>query len=66
MQTLNEEWPEVITDEKEPKHEYGRVSDAVGELTSAILDCKLKGLLVPSTSKELRGFLTAVLQTLDE
>jgi hypothetical protein len=60
-----EEWPEIIGDE-DTHDEYGRVSEAVGELTSAILDCKFKKLMDPNIVKQLRNFLTGAIQTLDE
>lgn len=61
-----EEWPDVIGEEPESREEYGRVSEAVGELTSAVLDCKMKGIMVPSVAKNLRDYLTAILHNLDE
>lgn len=58
-----DEWPDVIG-EVEPQEEYGRLVEAVGELTSAVLDCQMKGLLIPSTTEGLCGFLTSILSTL--
>ena len=66
MKKIEEDWPEIISDEPITREEYGRVGEAVGELTSAILDCKLKGLLNPNIAKQLRGFMTSVLVTLEE
>lgn len=63
---LEEEWPEIVGDDSDSHDEYGRVSEAVGELTSAVLDCKIKGLMNLEISKQLRGFLVGVLNTLDK
>lgn len=59
------EWPEIIG-EMESCEEYSRISEAVGELTSAMLDAKMKGLLIPEISKSLWGFLEGVQKTLEE
>lgn len=61
-----DEWPDVVYDEAESHEEYDRLVEAVGELTSAVLDCQVKGLLVPSATKSLKGFLLAVLTGLEE
>jgi hypothetical protein len=67
MQVLDEEWPDVIGEEEpESREEYGRVSEAVGELTSSVLDCKMKGLVDKKVAKILRGYLTSILDNLEE
>jgi hypothetical protein len=65
MKTVKEEeWPDILEDNKS-QEEYGRISDAVGELTSAILDCKFKELMTPGIANHLRGYFESVLMTLD-
>lgn len=67
MEVLDEEWPDIIGEEEpESREEYGRVSEAVGELTSSILDCKMKGLVNKKVSKILHSYLTSILDNLDE
>lgn len=56
---VEEEWPDVVY-EDESHEEYSRISEAVGELTSAILDCKLKEILTESLAKDLNMFLKVV------
>lgn len=66
MKVLEEEWPDVIGEEDlESREEYGRVSEAIGELTSAVLDCKMKGLVDKKMSKILSGYLTSILDNLE-
>lgn len=57
---VEEEWPDVVGD-TESREEYSRISEAVGELTSSILDCKMKGLLVPDIAEDLSAFVEIVL-----
>jgi len=59
-------WPDVVFDESQPQEEYNRMVEAVGELTSAVLDCKVKGIMIPSVAKPMRDYLTSVLATLEE
>ncbi len=60
-----DEWPDVVFDETEAHEEYDRLVEAVGELSSAVLDCQMKGLLVPSTTKSLCDFLASVTTNLE-
>jgi hypothetical protein len=60
-----EEWPDVIG-ETESREEFNRIVEAVGELTSAVLDCKVKGIMSSDVAKPLRDFLTSVLANLEE
>jgi hypothetical protein len=62
---LEDEWPDVVFDDSVPYEEYNRLVEAVGELTSAVLDCQAKGLLVPSTNQTLRSFLSSLLENLE-
>lgn len=66
MQVVDEEWPDVIGEEPESREEYGRVSEAVGELTSAVLDCKMKGIMDSKVSKILSGYLNSILENINE
>ena len=59
-----DEWPDVIV-ESEQHEEYSRLNEAVGELTSAILDCKHKGLMTPSLANDISNFLSAALLVVD-
>jgi hypothetical protein len=59
------EWPDVIG-ETEFREEYGRISEAVGELTAATLDAKIKRILAPDIVRSLKAFLTGVQNSLDE
>lgn len=61
-----DEWPDVICDEPEVHEEYSRLVEAAGEFTSAILDCQMKGLLVPTVNKSLQDYLKAVLSSLEK
>jgi hypothetical protein len=63
---LVDEWPDVIGGEPDSLEEYGRISEAVGELTSAVLDCRMKGIMDPKISQILHGYLFAILNNLDE
>lgn len=65
MAITNEEWPDVVYDEVQACEEYERLSEAVGELTASFLDLQIKGLLVISTTKVLRGFLMSILANLE-
>lgn len=66
MQVVDEEWPDVIGEEPESREEYGRVSEAVGELTSAVLDCKMKGIMDSKVSKILSVYLNSILENINE
>lgn len=66
MEIVDEEWPDVIGEEPDSREEYGRVSEAVGELTSAVLDCKMKGLVDEKVAKILRGYLVSISDNLGE
>jgi hypothetical protein len=61
-----DEWPDVIGEKSDSLEEYGRVSEAVGELTSAVLDCRMKGIMDPKISQILHGYLSAILNNLDK
>lgn len=62
-----EEWPDVIDDNEGERHpEYATISKAVGELTAAILEAKLHGVLTPLVAESLHGFLEGVQETLEE
>lgn len=65
MAANEEEWADVITF-PDSHEEYGKVSEVVGKLTSAILDCRMKGIMTPSVAKSLRGFLSAILLNLED
>lgn len=66
MDVVEEEWPDVIGEEPDSHEEYGRVSEAVGELTSAVLDCKMKGIMDPKVSRILSGYLNSILDNINE
>jgi hypothetical protein len=65
VKPVEEEWPDVIG-ESESREEYSRISEAVGELTSAILDCKLKDILTQDVARDLNGFLSIVTSVLNQ
>lgn len=62
---FEEEWPDVIG-ELESHEEYGRVSDAIGELTSALIFCNINGILTPGLAKSVHTFLSAVVKSLED
>jgi hypothetical protein len=63
-----ESWPDIIGEEEEPEpcEEYGKICDAVGDLTAAILEARLHKVLTPTVASSIHGFLTGVLQSLEE
>lgn len=62
-----EEWPDIIMEPEELRRpEYVAICDAVGDLTAAILEAKLHGVLTPIVAESLHGFLGGVQETLEE
>jgi hypothetical protein len=62
---LDDEFMGFIVEEDGNRHpEFERLNNAVGEMTSAILDCKTKGLLKPEMIVHMREYLTAFMTTL--
>lgn len=62
-----EEWPDVIGEKEDERHaSYAGICKAVGDLTAAILEAKVAGVLTTTVAESIHGFLGGVQDSLEE